>query len=868
MSVLDLMSIAVKEVRRVRRDESGIALMMTLSVFLLLYVVCAGVYSIGETVRQKIEIQNACDSAAYSAALVQADGLGRMAMVNRALSWTYIQLTNMQIDYITYRWLELVSKRFGEDSLMCQRENEAKFKDTTISLAFPVAKKCKESSAFSSKDDAGWFCGVAGKGSDCVRLNNQIVGMNGEDGTTPISAINDALGAKNIREIIQTYHILIPQFKELIRTLNDTQVLVSSQMDKSIAETISAVLFENLPRDEKTGEVDLNLAREFCYYRAAPTNEGMSPYDDQEDGDYYRMCFSPLYNTELDERIFLTMADGEVYDTLAEYFGPSGGEGYKHPHRFGGLDQWFVRSYANETFINKVAFPMTEKSLKDKGICRVYKNANRIEIGDTSRFEAYRGHHCGIGNGDDVMPSCINAHNNCPEQCLAVADSAGLCADYEWSSAKYDCHCYHIHEPIKCPPGFRCTHIHTYNNSFLKGCANHRCASCPGERASHARSQYNSCVAEKKDFPFIFKNFALGWPVENHCNNLGYPLSIVGYDIPTAEKDWKILEALGRYYNTVKPNGFSRIYGDDHELINKYGDYYVGEPAKPWILNETFYGTDGAIIVGLARKHRNPWQWLLNAVSDVVSSENAFEQGIYSAFNPVRNSCLVAFSAARAAHRLHPSIWGVARGAVERGEGEYETRYDVVCDDVTGYDPVLGGDGDGRFIISSDKWLKEFRVGCVCNNLVNAQRFARCWNLCETDWDATLLPLRFAQSSVMQGKEFFDSYRNDIGMMGNTFWANVGVDAGSDENGVLVWRNAFSEAYNGTWTSFSDVGDGESIDCSFLSATGPGVVLSTGRRDVSAPYGTVEVNGGAMIENSKSINGLLDLGNAIKCRVL
>ena len=105
----------VRMLRRLRRDESGVAMMLTLAVVLVLYVLCAGVYAIGDTIREKIEMQNACDSAAYSAAVVQADGLSRMAMVNRALSWTYVQLTNMQLDYITHKWLALVVKRFNED---------------------------------------------------------------------------------------------------------------------------------------------------------------------------------------------------------------------------------------------------------------------------------------------------------------------------------------------------------------------------------------------------------------------------------------------------------------------------------------------------------------------------------------------------------------------------------------------------------------------------------------------------------------------------------------------------------------------------------------------------------------------------------
>ena len=52
--MMDMVKIALNEAKRLRREESGVALMLTLSIFMLLYVVCAGVYSIGETVRQKV----------------------------------------------------------------------------------------------------------------------------------------------------------------------------------------------------------------------------------------------------------------------------------------------------------------------------------------------------------------------------------------------------------------------------------------------------------------------------------------------------------------------------------------------------------------------------------------------------------------------------------------------------------------------------------------------------------------------------------------------------------------------------------------------------------------------------------------------
>ena len=97
------------------KDCQGFVVVSTLAIFLFLFILCAFVYAVGETIHQRIKMQNACDAAAYSAAVVQADGLSRMATINRAMAWSYVQMTNRQMDYITYRWLKLTVKRFQED---------------------------------------------------------------------------------------------------------------------------------------------------------------------------------------------------------------------------------------------------------------------------------------------------------------------------------------------------------------------------------------------------------------------------------------------------------------------------------------------------------------------------------------------------------------------------------------------------------------------------------------------------------------------------------------------------------------------------------------------------------------------------------
>ena len=72
-------------------DEDGAALVVTLAMFFLMYLGCMGVYAMSMAVKDRIHLQNACDAAAYSAAVVQADTLSRIATINRAMSWTYVR---------------------------------------------------------------------------------------------------------------------------------------------------------------------------------------------------------------------------------------------------------------------------------------------------------------------------------------------------------------------------------------------------------------------------------------------------------------------------------------------------------------------------------------------------------------------------------------------------------------------------------------------------------------------------------------------------------------------------------------------------------------------------------------------------------
>ena len=105
------------------KGNSGAALAITLSFVMPIYLMVIGIYGVGEVVRNKIEIQNAADAAAYSAAVVQADYLSRMATVNKAMAWTYVDLQKRSLDLAMDTFCATVFTNFSKDLATCTSEN-------------------------------------------------------------------------------------------------------------------------------------------------------------------------------------------------------------------------------------------------------------------------------------------------------------------------------------------------------------------------------------------------------------------------------------------------------------------------------------------------------------------------------------------------------------------------------------------------------------------------------------------------------------------------------------------------------------------------------------------------------------------------
>lgn len=101
-----------KRIDRLIHGDDGAALVVTLALFMMMYISCAGVFAIGKTVKEKMILQNAADAAAYSAAIVQADTLSRLATLNREMALTYKSMVCRQMDYVVCRWLQAASNAY------------------------------------------------------------------------------------------------------------------------------------------------------------------------------------------------------------------------------------------------------------------------------------------------------------------------------------------------------------------------------------------------------------------------------------------------------------------------------------------------------------------------------------------------------------------------------------------------------------------------------------------------------------------------------------------------------------------------------------------------------------------------------------
>ena len=207
---------------RLWKDESGVVLAITVIVFLALFMMACSVYAIGETIRQRVELQNGADAGAYSGAIVEADCNSRLAALNRAMSWTYAQMVRMEMDYIVDKWLMLTLERWDIDNTEMEMYN--------------MPSPCNQGVPF-YVTGYGAFIGNSFSHKKILLNKSHLVS------TDEIKSARQSAAAQG-----KSYTALaspIDKCRDNIAAMNDKEVELINKLPKRIKKTVEEILKKN-----------------------------------------------------------------------------------------------------------------------------------------------------------------------------------------------------------------------------------------------------------------------------------------------------------------------------------------------------------------------------------------------------------------------------------------------------------------------------------------------------------------------------------------------------------------------------------------------------------------------------------------------
>ena len=276
-------------------DESGVAFAFTVTAALILFLFGAAVYACGEIVRERIELQNTADAAAYSGALVQADTLSRIAVINKAMAWNYVMMTRRQMDHIVDVWLAQVEAHYAAAK--------------SATAAFQNVCACHPRSEF-----ANWRVGVA-PGGGGGEVTYQLIRLN-ESQDVMIPVISAARGGHPAYNPVSTLNSL----RQCVAAMNQAEKELVSDLKKRIENAVEFAVKANASLTENDRKAQTQRDIDWALY-------------DLQDASRY---FEILKN---DEPRFLKF--GEFTGSAQSIFGngadvwlvKAGGEGFQRDYR-------------------------------------------------------------------------------------------------------------------------------------------------------------------------------------------------------------------------------------------------------------------------------------------------------------------------------------------------------------------------------------------------------------------------------------------------------------------------------------------------------------------------------------------------------
>ena len=754
------------------RGEDGAALVVTLAIFFLMYLGCMGVYAISMAVKERIHLQNAVDAAAYSAAVVQADTLSRIATINRAMSWTYVNMTREQMDYIVLRWLRHTEKHYVQDMEGADSYNKGGV------LGPPCGSH--------GSCGVGWYIGSTpwgekGSGMLRVRLNglfvtslmsnlgfdvgplNTVSGLVGAGSTPLIAELQSALSTY---DTLETFNVITEggldaqdMFSSVSNAVKNV-VKVKDVLDEppsnvetanSIVEMLEGLhgtgkyegpgtptecylqmriamdriniasmniaerrLVKEMPSRISTAVNNILKAHLFagmtgdCYYFVS---QNENPLEDELTGlgDGY---FGNLLNNEIGERRFLAFS-GYSGNLVETFLGSSNElEDFLFSRIAGGLDQWFVRGNGHERTDGQRGLQRCYKHWADpdEPFKKNHMSHNPLPV---SCWNTGKGENCGICGGDTYL------HASPP--------SIALYSEWAWWSDVWSCpevlfdviHLHPMaHESKGWPWKVECDH----NGS-------------PGFFGMEDFKKFSDAMGALPDAVDDVERLVRGL-LEGRTDTEGNPISIDKTTYSSAENKAALAEAIAKVekqlaggdgWQTTKPEGDVNSFASADSGVKNYEDgCLITYPA----LNLTEH------FVGFAR--------------------------LYADSPQIYNSCYVGERAKPLI--LKTSYFGKAGtitvGVRWKNENMFMRFLKKIDGIFTAFDPDWNEDGTethtyvfasakagyrnkGETQAQDDYSERAYRIDWDPNN--------QDWNLCQSDWDAVFVPVRRAASTALEG---------------------------------------------------------------------------------------------------------------------
>ena len=275
------------------RDESGVAFAFTVTVSLIIFLFGFAIYACGETVRQRIELQNAADAAAYSGALVQADTISRVAVINKAMAWNYVMMTRRQMDHIVGAWLLKVTERWRHDC--------------AVTAAAQQLCAC----CWHKIEAVNWRVGVDAAGGAGEGIVHQLIRLN-ESQNAGIPAILGGLAEEAARNPVP----LLNSLRSCIASMNQAEKELISGMKTRIEHAVEFAVNANVSLTENDRKTREKRNIQWALYElqdAARYFEALQSDDESRFLGFGDFSGSPVETFGAGANTWLNLADGEGF---------------------------------------------------------------------------------------------------------------------------------------------------------------------------------------------------------------------------------------------------------------------------------------------------------------------------------------------------------------------------------------------------------------------------------------------------------------------------------------------------------------------------------------------------------------------------